>query len=490
MRMIKWHIQISATPKSPKGDFRNLRECKRFGTLAPYRGLGVKMRKYIVSITYIFSRLTILLLLITSCSSGYGQNPIIKDIGMSDPHIRIFNDTIFLFTGHDSHPDDKIWVMKNWRIFSSTDLMNWNLRSTISPADNYMGSENTNCWAADAASRNGKFYFYFSDQKRSIGVMVSDAPAGKYKDALGKPLVAPMHDPTILIDDDKDKSPYLIYGDKEGGGYHIAKLNDDMISLAETPKAITISGEEWEKAPKWMDKNYMFKYRDTYYLSWGRDYAISKNIYGPFVCQGSVGQGHNLNEFAHGSFFWWKGQFYHIWTYYIRSGYKYRECIISYCHIGDDGRIVTDTDFLDQHSEYGVGHYNASWPVIQAEWFTGKSENITKVGTFDSGFQLSNIEKGSWVKFTNMDFGSNVQKRKINAVFSQTSSKISFQVRLDSPTGKIISKGVLSQKRDSENNVIVLDELENVSGIRDIYLIFNENIDDEIKFDRFRIISN
>jgi hypothetical protein len=435
-------------------------------------------------------RISILLYFIAACLSGYGQNPVIKDIGMSDPHVRIFNDTIFLFTGHDSHPDDKLWVMKDWRIFSSTDLTNWNLRNTISPADNYMGSENTNCWAGDVASRNGKFYFYFSDQKRSIGVMVSNTPAGKYKDALGKPLVAPMHDPTILIDEDENKSPYLIYGDKEGGGYHIALLNDDMISLAETPKPITISGEEWEKAPKWMDKNYIFKYRDNYYLSWGRDYATSKNVYGPYLCQGAVGQGHNLNEFAHGSFFWWKGQFYHIWTYYIRPGYKYRECIISYCHIGDDGRIVTDTDFLDQHFENGVGRYNASWSVIQAEGYTGKSENITKAGTFDTGFQLSNIEKGSWVKFTNMDFGVYTPNRKINAVFSHVKNPVSFQVRLDSPTGQNISKGLLRQEVNSENNIIVSDDLENVNGIRDIYLIFNEDIDKETKFDRFQILSN
>lgn len=430
------------------------------------------------------------MLFIFSCLSVYSQNPIIKDIGMSDPHVRVFNDTIFLFTGHDGHPDDKLWVMKDWQIFSSTDLKNWKFRNTISPADNYMGSENQDCWAGDAISRNDKFYFYFSDHKRSIGVMVSDTPAGKYRDALGKPLIAPMHDPTILVDDDENKTPYLIYGDKEGGGYHIAKLNDDMISLAESPKILTISGDEWVEAPKWMDKNYIFKYKNIYYLSWGRDYAISKNIYGPYECQGAVGEGHNLNEFAHGSFFWWKGQFYHIWTYYLRPGFKYRECIISYCHIGDDGRIVTDTDFLNQNFKNGVGSYNASWSVIQAEWYTGKSENIIKIGTFDNGFQLTNIEKDSWVKFANMDFGESAQNRKISIVFSHSKNPVSFQVRVDSPTGQIISKGVLLQERDSENNMIRSLDLENVSGIKDMYIVFNENIASEVRFDRFQIVSN
>jgi hypothetical protein len=37
---------LSFRRESPKGDFRNLRECKWVGTLAPFRGLGVKMRQY------------------------------------------------------------------------------------------------------------------------------------------------------------------------------------------------------------------------------------------------------------------------------------------------------------------------------------------------------------------------------------------------------------------------------------------------------------
>jgi len=48
MKMIYCRIHIFVTPKSPKGDFRNLPEYIKFGTLAPFRGLGVKLRQYIV----------------------------------------------------------------------------------------------------------------------------------------------------------------------------------------------------------------------------------------------------------------------------------------------------------------------------------------------------------------------------------------------------------------------------------------------------------
>lgn len=174
----------------------------------------------------------------------FSQNPIIKNKGVSDPHIRVFNDTIYLYSGHDSHPNDKIWNMKDWRVFSSTDLLNWTIRDTISTKENYMTDDSEDCWASDAISRNGQYYFYFSDRKRGVGVMTSVTPSGPFIDPLNKPLVSPMHDPTILIDDDAYKTPYLVYGDKENGnGFHIAKLNTDMISLAETPKLIKINGK-------------------------------------------------------------------------------------------------------------------------------------------------------------------------------------------------------------------------------------------------------
>lgn len=33
---------------------------------------------------------------------GFAQNPITKAKGVSDPHIRVFNDTVYLFSGHDA----------------------------------------------------------------------------------------------------------------------------------------------------------------------------------------------------------------------------------------------------------------------------------------------------------------------------------------------------------------------------------------------------
>ena len=340
-----------------------------------------------------------ILLTIMVSQTSYSQNPIIGDIGVSDPHVRVFNDTIFLYSGHDSESSDTTFIMRDWRIFSTTDLVNWTQRGTISPKDNYMDDNSVDCWAGDAVSRNGKCYFYFSDKTRGIGVMESKSPAGPYKDALGKPMVA-SYDPTIFVDDDVNKTPYIIYGNKEVGGYWIAKLNNDMISLANESKIIPVNGSAWERADKWQDKNYLFKHNGTYYLSWGNQYATSKNLYGPYECAGSVGRGFNLSSFAHSSFFWWKGQFYHVWCYYTKNPtIRYRATMICYCHFDDNGKLVTDTEFLDKHFSNGMGQYNASWSKIEAEWFYEISGDIQKKGTKKDGFVLSNIKNGDWFAF-------------------------------------------------------------------------------------------
>ncbi|MFI3321785.1 MAG: family 43 glycosylhydrolase [Rikenellaceae bacterium] len=405
------------------------------------------------------------------------QNPVTGKTGVSDPHIRVFNDTLYLYTGHDNAPENKTWVMKYWQIFSSTDLCNWKQEGAISPADNFMGEGSKDCWAADAAKRNGKYYFYFSDQKRGVGVMQSDYPNKGFKDMLGTYLVSPDHDPTILIDNDKECTPYIVYGHKESS-YKIAKLNDDMISLAQEPREIIIEGKEWENEPDWVDKNYIFKHNDTYYLSWGGEYATSKNVYGPYKCTGKVGEGYELGNLAHGSFFNWKGQFYHIWCYYIRTGYRYRESVMSYCHIDDNGLIVTDTDFLDKHFEYGVGRYSASWDKIEAEWFYEKSEGVEKIGTKESGFKVRNIKNGDFLRFSNVEFEGIF--KKFTAKLEKSGKNGTLQIREGAKDGKIIGK--LDIKNSTPFSTFSCN-IDIEKGIKDIYLVYKSGSNSELQLD-------
>ncbi|MFP4354009.1 MAG: family 43 glycosylhydrolase [Phycisphaerae bacterium] len=334
-----------------------------------------------------------------------GGNPLIPDIGMSDPHVRVFDGQLYLYTGCDESPEDRTWVMRKWQVYRSGDLVHWSHQADITPDVTRMDENSSDCWACDAMQRNGKTYFYYSDRNRHIGVLVADSPAGPFTSPRDSWLVD-QHDPTILVDDDPAATPYMVYGAKEHGGYFVVRLNNDMISLASEPRSVEILGRGWAEAPDWMDKNYIFKARGRYYLSWGADYATSDNIYGPYTWQGRVGSGYELGPFAHGSFFGWRGQFYHIWCRYIRPGYKYRESLLTYCHLCDDGELITDTRLLDRHFATGVGRYDASWDRIEAEWFTEAPAHAAKQKIDDQNLAVTNLRDGDTLVFANVDFAS------------------------------------------------------------------------------------
>ena len=182
---------------------------------------------------------------------SWGANPIIADQGVSDPHMHVFNNRAYVYAGHDT--ENKIWNMPDWQVWSSADLVEWKKESVLKPEDTYIGKPYTGCWATDAAERNGKFYFYFSHCTTDTGVAVSDSPGGPFVDKLRKPILpykltpTKSYDPTAFIDDDEKKMPYIVFGTPVGAGgdsYYIGRLNEDMVSLAETPKKIILQNPD------------------------------------------------------------------------------------------------------------------------------------------------------------------------------------------------------------------------------------------------------
>ena len=271
-------------------------------------------------------------------------NPLIDEPGMSDPHALVLNDTCYLFTGHDTGFGVSDWIMPDWRIYRSDDLQRWTHAGTISPADNYMGAGNTSCWAGDIVERNGRFYWYFSNGNRDCGVMVAESPEGPYRDVLGGPLVDSF-DPTVFVDD--DATPYLVYGMHQ---YKIAQLKENMIELAEEPRVIPFSRKG---AFPSMDKNSLHKHGDIYYLGCSGHYATADNPYGPYEYRGLVGTGWQLESpYAHGDFFVWKGNWYHVWCRYRdRRVDRIRDCFIAPVRYLPDDRMEDDLSGLPRDQQ-------------------------------------------------------------------------------------------------------------------------------------------
>ena len=141
-------------------------------------------------------------------------------------------------------------------------------------------------FVANNANRLVPVWLFSSKQ---ISVMVGDGPSGPWSDPLGKPLLdqaygkslnQPTHirDPGVLQDD--DGGYYLVFGDFE---YYVVRFGDDMISLAEEPRHITVIDALGTQGPnKTDDKPFLHKRANMYYLSWGSFYGIGESPYGRF----------------------------------------------------------------------------------------------------------------------------------------------------------------------------------------------------------------
>lgn len=311
-------------------------------------------------------------------------NPIIVDKGVCDPHIHVFRGRLYLYAGVDDAWDSVGYVMKEWQVWSSDNLRAWRLAGRLKPEDTYMGPS-THCWAGDAAERNGRYYWYFSNGSHDIGVAAAAAPEGPFRDALGRPLIAaedvpgiPVYDPDLFTDDDAARTPYILFG---AFSYQIARLAECMTALAEPPRAIVIEG-----APALGDKVGLFKRQGVYYLQWGTSYAMADNVYGPYRLAGAFSDG------GHAKPFFWNNQ------WYVGKVEKdcqfYRSTSINYLRFREDGTIVCVSN-----DPLGVGQYDAARPRISFADYYACSRAACVGNGEQGGLAVRNLPGGSQLEF-------------------------------------------------------------------------------------------
>ncbi len=318
------------------------------------------------------------------------KNPIISQMGVCDPHVHIFRDRAYLYASHDQPAGSHVYDMCDWEIWSSADLVTWERESVVRPEDTSMGAS-WQCWAVDAAEKNGKYYLYVSNGTKETYVLVSDDPGKGFRDALGRPLltehISPTrsYDPAVFTDD--DGSSYIIFGTPVwagGDSYYIARLNGDMISLAETPRKVALDDSA-------DDKPFLHKRNGLYYLTWASYYATSDCVYGPYTTRGNLGLSAD-----HGSFFEWHGQWFKAFTVDESIGKMRRATGLAYIHFRANGEMRADQLIR----EFGVGQYDGRWNQIEAEWFM-KGHAVEKLENPFNSFDVA-MRGGSWVEYPNI----------------------------------------------------------------------------------------
>jgi hypothetical protein len=254
--------------------------------------------KFLIS----FSFILLVFIFITTC---FAANPVFTNVYTADPAPMVYNGRVYVYTGHDENSASGSYLMKDWRCYSSADMINWTDHGAVLDVTKFSWAGQTkDANAAQVAYRNGKFYYYVSVAGPggiAIGVGVATSPTGPFTDARGSALVTfamttfsgyATHtwrnlDPTVFIDD--DGQAYLYWGNN---ACYWAKLNSDMISLNGSVNYIPLTtaafGQDYEEAP------WLFKRNGLYYLMYAAGfpewiaYSTSSSPTGPWTYRGII----------------------------------------------------------------------------------------------------------------------------------------------------------------------------------------------------------
>jgi len=301
-------------------------------------------------IVYFMKSILVILLLFIS-KNVYADNPIVRHIFTADPAPLVYNDTFYIFTGHDEGiKNTSGWILKGWHVLSSVDMVNWTDHGDVLSVKDITWLNSNQAWAAQCVYRNGKFYFYICDSGE-IGVAVADNILGPYKDALGKPLISNATngacpgddniDPSVFIDD--DGQAYIYWG--TDGVARQAKLKS---SMTEIDGSITVP----QGITKFFEASWVHKFDKTYYYSYAAynssgkswpsniDYATSSGPLGPWTYKGTL-NGYAGTGTNHSGIMRFKDVWYYVYaTDYLSDGTPWQRSVqIDYLYYSADGTM-------------------------------------------------------------------------------------------------------------------------------------------------------
>ncbi|HSQ43309.1 MAG TPA: family 43 glycosylhydrolase [Fibrobacteraceae bacterium] len=357
--------------------------------------------------------------------SAMASNPIVTSIYTADPAGLVYNDTVYIYTGHDeASSTDTDYVMNDWHVFSSGDMYNWTDHGEVMTLATFSWAT-YHAWAGQCIYRNGKFYWYvpmWTDDGFAIGVAVSSSPTGPFKDTLGEPLITNDMtsdltydiDPSVFIDD--DGQAYLYWGN--GGVAKAVKLKENMIEL---------DGSLWDVTPTYFtEASYIHKKGDVYFLSYAAgwperiDYATSTSAAGSFSHQGVINDTMADCNTNHQSIIKYHNQWFFIYHTGDIGGSYQRSVAIDRLYYSSDTTItqlvpttegvaqmdntpLTEGVYRIQANHSSLFLEDSSGTVRQADssaseiqqWILRPSTGNTHV------YSLQNLSTGNYISFTN-----------------------------------------------------------------------------------------
>lgn len=464
------------------------------------------------------SLLTVLTLGIVSGASAQtkipeGNMPIFQTKYTADPAPIVVGDTLFVFTSHDSSPEDIAdenekssagFFMYDWLLWSTTDMVNWTEYGAVASLKDFpWRSRDNGAWAIQTVERNGKFYLYAPLHGHGIGVLVSDSPYGPYKDPIGKPLVWDQSnwydiDPTVFTD--SDGQAYMYWGNPFT---FYARLNDDMISLKDSVVKLDYKIENYQEGP------WFYHRGGHYYLAYATTccpealgYAMSDSPTGPWVSKGYIMDPTDRDRGNHPGIVDYKGHSYcfgqdydlmHLETY---EHHERRSVSVTEIVYNSDGTIQKVPYWLDQEPIKQLENFNPYRRVEAETMAWGYGLKTAKFGIKNTGIvsempqstgkknmYVYDINNGEYIKLRGVDFKKGAKSFSIAA---SSLGSLDIVLRIDGVDGKIIGKTTISNTGSTSNYKNFTAKITNAKGVHDFYICF-ENVKGEVNLDYWQM---
>ena len=427
--------------------------------------------------------------------------PLFQTKYTADPSPLVVGDTLFLYTSHDSSPEDIAdpnekssagFFMYDWLLWSTTDMVNWTEHGAVASLKEFpWRSRDNGAWAIQTVERNGKYYLYAPLHGHGIGVLVSDSPYGPFKDPLGKPLVWQKDhwddiDPTVFIDD--DGQAYMYWGNPNT--YYV-RLNDDMISLKGDIVKLDYHIEHYQEGP------WFYKRNGLYYLSYATTccpealgYAISYTPTGPWEPKGYIMQPTERDRGNHPGIVDYKGHSYifgqnydlmHLETFVHHERRSVSATEITYL---PDGTIEEVPYWLDQQPMKQLHAFNPYQRVEAETMAWGYGLKTAKMGIPNTGIvadmpastgkrnmYVYDIDNNEYIRLRGVDFGLGAQRFSLTAA---AKGQCTVTLRLDSREGPVIGTIRIANTTGLDSYKAFETKIKGAAGIHDLYLCFSK----------------
>ncbi|KAJ5864269.1 Glycoside hydrolase family 43 [Penicillium soppii] len=281
--------------------------------------------------------------------------PLVSHIYTADPSAHVFNNKLYIYPSHDRETTIKFndngdqYDMADYHVLSMDAPGGEVTDHGVVLRDSDIPWVSKQLWAPDAATKNGKFYLFFPARDKEnlfrIGVAVADKPEGPFVPQDNFIAGSYSIDPAVFVDVDAGNEAYLYMGGIWGGqlqcwvpgeegreeididgntkrlvfdsslsgpqepsgagvralGPRVARLSDDMLSLASSVHEIAILAPETgeplladDHERRFFEAAWMHRYQGTYYFSYSTGdthflaYATGESPLGPFTYRGRI----------------------------------------------------------------------------------------------------------------------------------------------------------------------------------------------------------